>query len=95
MAEQKTAQQFVREQYKVVETQAEAMIRTWNDLVATSNAAFFNAFDQGMRYNQELRAQAELNMQNSVNSYRRLYEEGLKNWQQYAQSVSSILTRAN
>jgi len=84
MAEQKTTQQYVREQYKVVENQAETVLRTWNDLAATTAALSFDAMEQSLRYNQE-----------ATGVYRRMYEEGLKRWQTYVQGVNAILTREN
>ena len=84
MAEQKTTQQYVREQYKVVENQAETVLRTWNDLAATTAALSFDTAEQTLRYNQE-----------ATGVYRRMYEDGLKRWQTYAQGVNAILTREN
>jgi hypothetical protein len=84
MAEQKTTQQYVREQYKVVENQAETVLRTWNDLAATTAALSFDTVEQTLRYNQE-----------ATGVYRRMYEDGLKRWQTYVQGVNAILTREN
>ncbi len=82
MSEQKTTQQYVREQSKVVENQAETVLRTWTDLAATTVALSFDAVEQSLRYNQELRAPVEHAFQN-----------GLKTWQTYVQGVNAILTR--
>jgi hypothetical protein len=91
MAEQKTAQQYVREQYKVVENQAESLLRAANDLAATTATCTFDAIEQSLRYNQELRAQLERPWQETVGIYRRMYQDGLKSWQTYVQSVNAIL----
>jgi len=95
MAEQKTTQQYVREQYKVVENQAETVLRTWNDLAATTAALSFDTAEQSLRYNQELRAPVERAFQEATGVYRRMYEDGLKRWQTYVQGVNAILTREN
>jgi hypothetical protein len=95
MAEQKTTQQYVREQYKVVENQAETVLRTWNDLVATTAALSFDTAEQSLRYNQELRAPVEHAFQEATGVYRRMYQDGLKSWQTYVQGVNAILTREN
>ena len=95
MAEQKTTQQYVREQYKVVENQAETVLRTWNDLAATTAALSFDTMEQSLRYNQELRAPVERAFQEATGVYRRMYQDGLKTWQTYVQGVNAILTREN
>ena len=94
MAEQKTTQQHVREQYKVVENQAETVLHTWNDLAATTAALSFDTMEQSLRYNQELRARRAA-FQEATGVYRRMYEDGLKRWQTYVQGVNAILTREN
>jgi hypothetical protein len=95
MAEQKTAQQTVREQYKVAENLTENVLRAWNDLATTTAEYAFDNYEKGLRYNQEARAQAERLAGESLASYRRVYEEGFKAWQGYVQSVSQILSHNN
>jgi hypothetical protein len=95
MSEQNTAQQYVREQYKVVENQAQTGLRAWNDLAATTATLSFDAAEQGLSYNQELRAQVERTFQEATGVYRRMYQDGLKTWQTYVQGVNAILTREN
>jgi hypothetical protein len=95
MAEQKTAQQQVREQYKVAENVAENMLRGLNDLTETTTTLTFDVIEQSLRYNQEARAQADRALQEAIGSYRRMYQEGLKTWQSYVQGVNGILTRVN
>ena len=95
MAEQKTAQQTVREQYKVAENMAENMLRAWSDLAATTTEMSFDSFEKGLRYSQEARAQADRLANDAMTNYRRMYQDGLKSWQGYVQGVSEILNRAS
>jgi hypothetical protein len=95
MAEQKTAQQTVREQYKVAENVAENMLRAWSDLAATTTELTFESFEKSLRYSQEARAQADRLANEALTNYRRMYQDGLKTWQNYIQGVSEILNRSN
>ena len=95
MAEQKTAQQTVREQYKVAENAAENTLRAWSDLAATTTEFGFESFEKSLRYSQEARAQADQLTSEALASYRRMYQDGLKTWQGYVQGVSAILNRSN
>jgi hypothetical protein len=95
MAEQKTAQQAVREQYKVAENLAENVLRAWNDLATTTAEYTFDNYEKSLRYNQEARAQAERLTSESLASYRRVYEDGFKTWQGYVQNITQILSRTN
>ena len=93
MAEQKTAQQQVREQYKVAENAAQNTLRALNDLASTTTALTFDTVEKNLRYSQDMRAQAERVALEAVASYRRMYEEGLKSWQGYVQGVNEIISR--
>jgi len=84
MAEQKTAQQVVREQYKVAENVAENWLRAWNDFTATTTEYGFDVVEKSFRYNQE-----------AVSSYRKLYLESVRTWQGYVQGVNQIFSRSN
>jgi hypothetical protein len=84
MAEQKTAQQVAREQYKVAENVAENSLRAWNDFAAATTEYGFDVIEKSFRYNQE-----------AVASYRKLYLESVRTWQGYAQGVSQIFSRSN
>jgi hypothetical protein len=95
MAEQKNAQQTVREQYKVAENIAENMLRAWSDLAATTADLTFGSFEKSLRYSQEARAQADRLANEALTNYRRMYEDGLKSWQGYIQNASEILNRTN
>ena len=94
MAEQKTAQQQVREQYKVAENAAQNTLRAWTDLTSATSELAFDTFEKNLRYSQDVRAQAERATQETITSYRRMYEEGLKSWQAYVQGVNEIISRA-
>lgn len=95
MAEQKTAQQAAREQYKVAENAAENVLRAWSDLAATTAEFALENVEKSLRYSQEARAQADRLAGEALASYRRIYEDGLKSWQGYVQGVSAILNRQN
>jgi hypothetical protein len=95
MAEQKTAQQTVREQYKVAENMAENMLRVWSDLAATTSELTFESFEKSVHYSQEARAQADRLATEALTNYRRMYQDGFKAWQGYVQGVSEILNRTN
>ncbi|MBK9941703.1 MAG: hypothetical protein U0Z44_11285 [Kouleothrix sp.] len=94
MAEHKTTQQAVREQYKVAETMAEQMLRAWADLATTTTEYTFEGFEKTLRYGQETRLQAEKLTHEALTGYKRIYEDGLKTWQSYLQGVNEIMTRA-
>ena len=95
MAEQKTAQQTVREQYQVAENAAENTLRAWSDLAATTTEFTFESFEKSLRYSQETRAQADRLTSEALANYRRMYQDGLKTWQGYVQAISAILNRSN
>ena len=95
MAEQKTAQQVAREQYKVAENFGENTLRAWSDLTTASVEYGFDAFEKSVRYNQEAFAQATRLFEEGVASYRRIYQENLKSWQGYVQGVNNIVSRNN
>lgn len=95
MAEQKTAQQFAREQYKVAENVAGNALRVWADMAATTTEYSFQALEQGLRYNQEASTQAEKIAQDALASYRRFYQDGMKTWQGYMQGVNELVARLN
>jgi hypothetical protein len=93
MAEQKTAQQQAREQFKVAENTAQTMLRVWNDAFFTTTEWTFDIFERSLRCNQELRSQSERAMSEALVSYRGLYQDGLKSWQGYIQGINDIASR--
>ena len=95
MAEQKTAQQTAREQYKVAENLAENMVRAWNDLAATTTDYAFSNLEKGLRYSQDARTQSERLASEALGNYRRIYEDSFKTWQSYVQDIGAILGRVN
>ena len=82
MAEQKTAQQAVREQFMVVENAAENVFKAWSDLAASTAGFTFDAVEKSIHYGEE-----------ALTSYRKVYEDGLKTWQSYVQGVNDIFKR--
>lgn len=95
MAEQKTTQQAVREQYKVAEGMAGNVVRAWGDLAATTSEYAFNAFEKNLGYAQEARTQADKIVHETVAGYRRIYQDGVKTWQSYVQGINEIVSRAS
>jgi hypothetical protein len=93
MAEQKTAQQQAREQFKVAENAAQNMLRVWNEAFLATTEWSFDMFERGLRYNQDLRSQSERTIGEALTSYRGLYQEGLKSWQGYIQGINEIASR--
>jgi hypothetical protein len=93
MAEQKTAQQQAREQFKVAENAAQNMLRMWNEAFFATTEWSFDMFERSLRYNQELRSQGERTMKEALASYRGLYQEGVKSWQGYVQGINDIASR--
>lgn len=82
MAEQKTAQQAVREQFLVVESAAENVFKAWSDLTASTAEYTFDAVEKSFHYGEE-----------ALVSYRKVYQDGLKTWQSYVQGVNDIFKR--
>jgi pterin-4a-carbinolamine dehydratase len=91
MAEQKTAQQAVSEQFKV----AENVVRAWSDLAATTTQFTFGAFEKSFHYNQEFRAQADRVVHEALDNYRKVYLDGLETFQGYVEGVNEIVTRTS
>jgi len=82
MNEQNSAQQQFREQAQVAETMVQNSVQAWNDLALKMTEMTFEATEKNLRYSQE-----------ALSTYRRLYEEGLQNWQTYVKNVGKAFTR--
>ena len=94
MAEQKTAQQQAREQFKVAENNMQNILRVWNEALFTMSEWTFDMAERSLRYNQELRSQTERTLNEALTSYRGLYQDRLKSWQGYVQGMGEIVSRA-
>lgn len=94
MAEQKTAQQHVREQFKVAEDRYQKVLDTWNDVLLATTDWTFDLAERGLRYNQELCVQVHRAVHESLATHRKLYQDGLKAWQGYVQGINEIVSRA-
>jgi hypothetical protein len=94
MAEQKTAQQQVREQYKVAESTAQNVFRAWSDVAAATTELTFETFQKNLNYAQELRSQADRAAVEALATYQRVYQESMKAWQGYIQGVNEIVNRS-
>jgi hypothetical protein len=93
MAEQKTAQQQVREQFKVAETNAQNMLRVWDEMFFATTEWTFGMFERSLRYNQELGGQSEQVVNEALASYHSFYRDGYKSWQSYVQGINEIGSR--
>jgi hypothetical protein len=94
MAEQKTAQQHVREQFKVAENTTQNMLHVWDEALFATTEWTFDMFERGLRYNQELRGQSERAIDEALTSYRGMYRDGMKTWQGYVKGINEIVSRA-
>ena len=94
MADQKTAQQQVREQFKVAENNAQNMLRVWNEALSATSEWSFDMAERTLRYNQELRSQTERTLNEALTSYHGLYQDSLKTWQGYVQGLNEMVSRA-
>jgi len=94
MAETKTAQQQVREQFKVAENTFQSTFRAWNDVAAATADLNLDMYEKSLRYAQEARGQFDRVLQESLANYRRVQAENLKAWQGYVQGVNEIVNRS-
>ena len=94
MAEVKTTQQQVREQFKVAENNFQSAFRAWNDVAAVTADVNLELAEKSLRYAQEARGQYDRVVQETLASYRRMQSEALKAWQSYFQSVNEIVYRS-
>ena len=95
MAETKTAQQQVREQYKVAESTVQNVMRAWNDMAMATAELSLDMAEKNLHYAQDARGQFDRVLQESLASYRRMQSESLKAWQGYVQGVNEIVSRSN
>jgi len=95
MAETKTTQQQVREQYKVAENTFQNAVSAWNDLALATVELSLDLAEKNLRYAQEARGQFDRALQESLASYRRIQAESLKAWQGYVQSANEIVNRSH
>ena len=108
MAEQKTVQQQAREQFKVAENAVQQqareqfkvaenniqnMARVWNEALLGTTEWSFEVAERSLRYNHELLSQSERTLNEALATYRSLYQDGLKTWEGYVQSISQITSR--
>ena len=89
MAEQKTAQQQTREQFKVAENTFQNAVNMWNDALSATTEWTLDAAERGLHYNRQIVGQAE----QAMSTYRGLYQDGLKAWQGYVQTINNIFSR--
>jgi len=83
----------VREQFKVAENNVHNMVRVWNEALLATTEWSFDVAERNLRYNQELRSQNERTLNEALAGYRSLYQDGLKTWQGYVQSITEIASR--
>jgi hypothetical protein len=93
MAEQKTAEQQMREQFQVAETMYQNSVKVLNDVTTVASEFGFDMAEKNLRYAMDLQTQAERNVQDAMKTYRSIYFDGLKTWQGYVQGMGEMLTR--
>ena len=93
MANTQTTTDQVRAQFQAGEQTAQNVIQAATDLTVTTATYGFQAFEQGLHYATDLRGQSERLANETFQSYRRIYEDGLRTWQGYVQGVTEIMTR--
>lgn len=94
MSEQKTVQQQMREQYKVVEDTTQDVMRAWNDLALATTEFSFDVAQKSMSYGLGLRGQSERVAQEALAAYRQVYQDSFRAWQGYIQGVNEIIVRS-
>ncbi len=93
MAEKQNTTEQVRTQFQIGEQMTQNLIQAVTDLTVTTATYGFQAMEQGMRFTDDLRGQSERVAHESFQTYRRLYEDGLRTWQGYLQGATEIMTR--
>lgn len=91
MAEQTTAQKQLFEQYQIFENAFLGGVRAWNSMVTATTEITFDMAQKNLQYGQQLRSQADRNVEDTIVAYRKLYEDGLKTWQSYVTDVNAAL----
>lgn len=88
-------QQQARRQYDVTQNLAATSLRTWNQLLAISNDAAFDAALRSWNYSRSVRDSAEQALEDAVKRQREVSAEMLKVWQGYTDSVSETINRSD
>ncbi len=93
MADKQNTTEQVRAQFQMGEQMTQKVIQAATDLTVTTATYGLEAMEQGMRYTADARGQSERVAHEAFQSYRRLYEDGVRAWQGYLQGVAEIMTR--
>ncbi len=83
MAERETFQQQVRDQMQAGEHMLQDAFRTWTALTLSAAETTFRVAEHNVRSSQEL-----------LTIYRRVYQDGVKTWQDYWQNIGESINRA-
>ncbi|MBA3943058.1 MAG: hypothetical protein H0X37_00680 [Herpetosiphonaceae bacterium] len=93
MADQQNTTEQMRAQFQIGGQMTQNLIQAAADLTVTTATYGFQAMEQGMRYTTDVRGQSERLAHETFQTYRRVYEDGLRTWQGYLQGVTEIMTR--
>src|SRR5690242_14742361 len=85
--------QQVREQYKAAEDVYQGTVRTWNDLLLTTTELTLDAMEKGFHYGFEISEQTQRVAGNALTTYRQIYLDSLKSWQNYVNNINKIVIR--
>ncbi|MDP9314269.1 MAG: hypothetical protein M3R24_25880 [Chloroflexota bacterium] len=94
MSDATTTQQQYREQFTAAGQATQEAFQAANEVALATAEWTLRTTEQGLRFNQDLRTQNDRIAQDAFATYRRWYEDGLRNWQGYVQSVTGIMNRS-
>lgn len=87
-------QQQFREQFTAASQTSQATFQTANEVALATAEWTLRTTEQSLRLGLDLRAQNDRIVQDAFATYRRWYEDGLRNWQGYVQNVNGIMNRS-
>ena len=94
MSDATNTQQQFRDQFTAASQTSQEALHALNDVSLAMAELTLRTAEQNIRIGQDLRAQNDRMVQDAFSTYRRWYEDGLRNWQGYVQSVSRIVNRS-
>jgi hypothetical protein len=86
---EETTRRYMRE----AETTARDTMRTFNDLLATTTNYYFDTWDKSLRYGMELTRYMQDAWENVMTTYRRMYTDNYKTWENYSNEISKLMIR--
>ena len=89
MADQTTVQQLWREQVTAANTASQNVFDAWTDLAQRTTTYTFDLAAQSLRFSQTVRADTERMIEDTLTINRTLYQDALKQWQDYLHRVAA------